>query len=597
MVVIPFLIFLGLSVRNTVIAQNAPVSTIGVVYSYSNTVTVPVTATNISNIGSFSLKILYDPAVVQVTSVTAGPLLGGNLSVNLATAGTIFMSWYTFPGLTLSGNPVILNINFNRVAFGTSVLSWLDDGYSCSWYDANSLSLNDVPTSTYYIGGSVTFASPDAPHTQVPSVNICQGSEVNIPVKVTGFNSIGGVALTLNYTAPALVYQSYANTSGFPGLTVDGSQSGTLFISGTIPLNGTGFSLSDSSILVTLNFGYSEGIANLVWVDNGVSCQYTGPPPAYFILNDTPQSTFYLNGSITGTPLPAAAGTITGPEGGNVCQGQSGVNFSVAPIQNADLYVWSLPPGSSVTNGSGTNNITVTFGSSPGNWDITVYGNNICGNGQVSPDFPVEINVPPSISIQPVSPDTVNAGAGSASFFVLAAGSLLTYQWQESPESPESWTDLSDGGVYSGVFTPALTLTNPPESMNGNHYRCVVSGFCPPQAITDGEAMLSVRTITGTENQSTNENDDTKTLLLNINPNPAVSVLTISYFLPAGGYVKLEIRNIVGEKIEELVNDYETMGSHNLITTPQFNPGVYLVTLTLQTMTEENIKAKKFILL
>src|ERR1039457_4791278 len=122
-VVIPFLIFWGLFIQITVMAQNAPVSTIGIVYSYSNTATVPVTATNISNIGSFSLKILYDPAVVQAASVTAGPLLGGNISVNLATAGTIFVSWYTYPGLTLSGNPVILNINFNKLNFGTSILS------------------------------------------------------------------------------------------------------------------------------------------------------------------------------------------------------------------------------------------------------------------------------------------------------------------------------------------------------------------------------------------------------------------------------------------------------------------------------------------
>jgi hypothetical protein len=103
--------------------------------------------------------------------------------------------------------------------------------------------------------------------------------------------------------------------------------------------------------------------------------------------------------------------------------------------------------------------------------------------------------------------------------------------------------------------------------------------------------------MTGIKNNVPNNNSDSKTLNLDINPNPAVSALTISYFLPADGHVELEIRNIVGERIEELLNDYETMGSHNLRTTPQFNPGVYLVTMTFQTMTEENIKAKKFILL
>ena len=198
-ILVLFLLFRSIFVHSGIRAQNAPVSTIGIVYSYSNTATVAVTAANVSNIGSFSLKISYDPSIVQPSLVTAGPLLGGNISVNLNTQGTIFVSWYTFPGLTLSGNPVILNLNFTRLMLGTSALTWMDDGYSCSWYDANSNSLNDVPASTYYIGGSLTFSSTEAPHTIGPSLSLCQGSGINIPVKVTGFNNIGSISLTLNY--------------------------------------------------------------------------------------------------------------------------------------------------------------------------------------------------------------------------------------------------------------------------------------------------------------------------------------------------------------------------------------------------------------
>lgn len=576
------------------VCQNAPISTIGVVNSYGNTATVPVTAINFTNIGSFSLDITYNQAIVQPVSVTTGPLLGGSMSVNLSNPGSILLSWYTYPGLTLSGNPVILNINFTMVALGTSALNWFDNGYSCAWYDGNSNILNDMPTATYYIPGSLSFNSPNAPHTIAPVVNSCVGEIISIPIKVTGFNNIGGVTLTLNYNSSSLTYSSFTNNSAFPGLTVNGTQPGTLLITGTIPSNGSGFSLSDSSILVTGIFNFSSGNSNLSWLDNGTSCQFTGSPPAYFILNDNPQSTYYINGSITGVASPGPAGTISGPSGGNVCQGQSGVNFSVSPIQNAISYIWALPSGAIITSGEWTNSILVAFDSTAGNGDIIVYGNNSCGNGQNSPPFDVIINTPPSITSQPVSPDTLNPGGGTASFTVGAQGTLLTYSWQVSQPV---WNNLSNGGVYSGVNLPTLTVTNPPSSMNGGHYRCVVSGFCPTQAITDGEAMLSVRIMTGIKNNVPNNNSDSKTLNLDINPNPAVSALTISYFLPADGHVELEIRNIVGERIEELLNDYETMGSHNLRTTPQFNPGVYLVTMTFQTMTEENIKAKKFILL
>ena len=575
------------------IAQNAPISTISVVNSYTNTATVPVTAINFTNIGSFSLEIEYDQTIALPVSVTVGPLLGGSVSVNLTNPGSILVSWYTYPGLTLSGSPVILSLNFSRVVFGTSALTWLDNGPSCAWYDVNFNLLNDVPTTTYYIPGTLTFNTTNAPHTMAPVVNSCENLLIGIPVKVTAFNNIGGVTLTLNYNYSALNYQSFINNSGFPGLTVNTAQQGTLIVSGTIPSNGTGFSLPDSSVLVTLNFNYSSGTSGLSWYDNGASCQYLGAPPGYLVLNDSPQGTYYINGSVTGTPSPGPAGAISGPPGGNVCLGETGVNFSVFPVQNATAYFWALPTGAIITGGGWTDNIIVTFDSTAINGNLIVYGNNICGNGQNSPPFLVNVNTPPSITSQPVSPDTVNADGGSASFTAGATGSSLTYQWQVYSTT---WTNLSDSGIYSGVSLPTLTITNPPASMNGNHYRCVVSGFCPPQAITNGEAMLSVRILTGIQNNDINKNDNNKTLTLDISPNPAISDLTLSYFLHADGHVRLEIRSITGEIMEVLFDSNDTKGSHKLTTVLDLDPGLYLITLTLQTMTDMNMTIKKLIL-
>ncbi|HML84331.1 MAG TPA: hypothetical protein PKE52_04135, partial [Bacteroidales bacterium] len=56
---------------------------------------------------------------------------------------------------------------------------------------------------------------------------------------------------------------------------------------------------------------------------------------------------------LSGCPVPAAAGTITGPAA--VCQGATGVNFSVPAIANATSYNWTLPSGATITAGSGTN--------------------------------------------------------------------------------------------------------------------------------------------------------------------------------------------------------------------------------------------------
>jgi len=85
--------------------------------------------------------------------------------------------------------------------------------------------------------------------------------------------------------------------------------------------------------------------------------------------------------------LPAASGTITGTT--TVCQGQTGVIYSVPLITDATGYTWSLPPGATITAGANTNNITVSFNTTASSGNITVYGTNACGNSATSPDYAI----------------------------------------------------------------------------------------------------------------------------------------------------------------------------------------------------------------
>ncbi len=290
-------IFTGLACQ-TIVAQNAPASTIGIVTTYAPTATVPLRAVSFSNIGSCNLKIVYDPAVAIATSVTVGnPLLGGNLVYNVSAPGVITLGWYTWPGVTLPDNSVIFNVNFSRAGPGSTLIAFDDNGNSCKWGDGNSVNLNDIPASDFYISGSLNFLLHLAPVTMVPMLKGNPGMMIHVPVRVSNFTSIGRISLFMQYFSSALTYQSFTNNSDFPNLVIEGSIPGQVTCEGNISSGSPGIMLADSSILLTLHFTYNGGTTGMTWIDNGSSCEYTDE--FFNPLPDTPFSSYYINGSVT----------------------------------------------------------------------------------------------------------------------------------------------------------------------------------------------------------------------------------------------------------------------------------------------------------
>lgn len=102
-------------------------------------------------------------------------------------------------------------------------------------------------------------------------------------------------------------------------------------------------------------------------------------------------------------------------------------------------------------------------------------------------------NLPPgpSISVQPVS---VSVCAGvNTSFSVTATGAQLKYQWQVSTNSGATWTNITNGGVYTGTTTALLTLTGVTVALNGNQYRCVLNAGCIlPTTVNSTAVTLTV---------------------------------------------------------------------------------------------------------
>ncbi len=93
----------------------------------------------------------------------------------------------------------------------------------------------------------------------------------------------------------------------------------------------------------------------------------------------------------------------------------------------------------------------------------------------------VTVNTPIVFTQQPVNATVCENG--TTSFTAAVTGSSLGHNWQVSTSNGSigSFTNIANGGVYSGAKTGTLTITNPPTSMNTYTYRdSVAAASCSP---------------------------------------------------------------------------------------------------------------------
>lgn len=99
----------------------------------------------------------------------------------------------------------------------------------------------------------------------------------------------------------------------------------------------------------------------------------------------------------------------------------------------------------------------------------------------------------PAITTQPSSVTVCNGNP--AVFSVVASGLGLIYQWQQNTGS--GYTNLSNGGIYSGVTTATLNLSSCGTAMNSYQYRCIVTSTICGGNTTSNNAVLTVNSSTG----------------------------------------------------------------------------------------------------
>lgn len=104
---------------------------------------------------------------------------------------------------------------------------------------------------------------------------------------------------------------------------------------------------------------------------------------------------FSTSTSVTIISLPAAAGTITSNHNDTVNVGETNAVYKVPPIANATTYIWSYSGSGATFVPSATttvDSVKINFAGNATSGNLTVKGQNSCGDGSISAVYPINIS-------------------------------------------------------------------------------------------------------------------------------------------------------------------------------------------------------------
>ena len=132
--------------------------------------------------------------------------------------------------------------------------------------------------------------------------------------------------------------------------------------------SGTGFTINGNSNSITLDFD-STATSGELTVTGANNCGNSVSPAVL---------------PITVLSIPAEAGIISGEN--QVCYNQNGVSYSVPSIDFATSYLWEYSGTGAILTGNSTS-VVMDFSGQATGGNLTVTGQNNCGEGLRSPEF------------------------------------------------------------------------------------------------------------------------------------------------------------------------------------------------------------------
>ncbi|MBN2174380.1 MAG: hypothetical protein JW731_09620 [Bacteroidales bacterium] len=445
-------------------------------------IVIPINVTNCNNVGAISLVLQYNTSVMTFLNFenTNPQLSSGTLIVN-PSGSSLHIVWYSTTAANV-GNGKLMDLRFSGIT-GSSTMTWdTQTPGNCEYSDIDG---NILPSS--YTNGTATIY-------QVPEVTSQPQDQAVLEYSNAGF-LVGAIATGIEY-------QWFASSNG--GIDWVELFNSSLY-SGVKTANLTVYNVQ----LIYDGFLYRCEISG--------TCEPVAvSDPAELIVIEPLITSFNVDEVCPGTiSIPILTSNFNNVAAFSLV---FSYNESVLSFSGFEELNALIPPGNFVCNASGgkvymtwSSTTPVTFslpdtslveilftgitGSSSLTWDTETLGS--CEYTYLNSNKIVSVFVnnsftiyqTPQITVQPV--DKLIPENTATSFNVSAIASGINYQWQISTNEGGDWDDLSNGGIYSGVTSSQLNISNASLGMNGYWYRCVVGGYCTPDAVSD-PGVLSV---------------------------------------------------------------------------------------------------------
>ena len=417
--VVPNTTCLALTSPSIAITTTSAISPLGVITGTTSPMfgqsSVPYSIVPVTGVNKYTWSLPGD-AKISSGQGTASILVDFPCS---STNGTIVVS---ADNNCLSAPPVSLSFALSSAAIvqpgGITGASSVPKGASGIVYSVTAVT--GATTYTWTVPANAVIMSGQGTSTVSVDYTDCSVSSGNVSVTASNGCVAGSPVRTLAVTVTSAALVTPGTITGsqtpVPGQTgfvysivpVTGATSYTWSYSGT----GVTIASGQGTASVVLDFGCGSTNGNIsVTASNG--CLVTSPARTLAIT---------LGNSL------ASAGTITGSQG--PVFGQTGIIYSVYPLNGATSFTWVSSPGANIVSGQGTRSIVVDFSCTAQiNGTISVYASNSCGvNSVVSPLSYVmngSLSVPGSIT----GPASVAKGTSDVFYSVAPMPGAATYTW------------------------------------------------------------------------------------------------------------------------------------------------------------------------